>query len=380
MSHIRLGSTLARMATVATLGAALTVAPSTTASAEVTWDLESLREVYNPEGRFYTYAPSVVRDGDTEWMWTCHNDESNVIKDHIYMTKLVDGEVVESRSVLQAAPAPAWDSFHVCDPSVISGQFRYDGDRYGYAMFYLGNDLDASAHNQIGVAFAKSPEGPWIKYPEPIVTFDRTDQWGVGQPSAVSLARGSGRVMLFYTRGDTSTRAYQQVLNLTNMDQARVSEPTLITTAGLVGRDGGPDWLNGYDMAFDRTRQRFYAVREQHPYPDRNPWWIGPAVQVASIDARSIRRGGGTWTVENTINEELTGHPRNHNAGLVRTWEGFLPDRDELGVVFTDSCASLPTADDPDWSTATCDSLYEYDLWYIEGSISDPPGRRRGHG
>lgn len=370
--------TWARVATAALLGAGLSVVAPPMVSADVKWDPESIRSVYDPDGRFYTYAPSIVRDGDTDWIWTCHNDEAGVIKDHIYLTKTVDGEVVESRSVLQASPAPAWDSFHVCDPSVITGAFHYDGVRYGYAMFYLGNDLDASAHNQVGVAFAQDPEGPWVKYPEPVVAFDRLDQWGAGQPSAVSLAKGSGKVMLFYTQGDMSTHAYQRVLDLSDMSDPQIGEPTLLTTDGLVGRDGGPDWLNGYDVALDRNRQRFYVVREQHPYPHDNPWWIGPAVQVASTDVANVRDGGGSWRVEGTVNEELTGFPRNHNAGLVRTWEGYLPDHREVEVFFTDSCASLPTVDDEDWSQATCDSLFEYDLWSVTGAILDRPGRGLG--
>ena len=333
------------------------------------WDDSSLREIYNPDGRFYTYAPSVVREGATEWIWSCHNDESGVIKDHIYLTRLVDGAVQESRSVLQASPAPAWDSFHVCDPSVVAGNFNYDGTQYRYAMFYLGNDLDASAHNQVGVAFATDPEGPWTKYPEPLVTFDRTDQWGVGQPSAVSLAGKSGKILLAYTRGDTSTRAYVQSLDLSHMDRLRVGDPVLLPTEGLTGHDGALDYLNGYDIALDRTGHRVYTVREQHPYPQDNPWWIGPSVQVNSIGTAELLKGDGAWRVEGDINESLTGFTRNHNADLVRTWTGSLPERDSLSVVFTDSCSSLPTVDDPDWSTATCDSLFSYDLWEIEGSI-----------
>ncbi|MFC7405791.1 hypothetical protein [Georgenia alba] len=360
-------------ATIA-VAASLTATTAPAATAEVVLDRTTLSEVYDPPPGFYTYAPSVVRDGDTEWIWTCHNDEADAIKDHIYMTKVVDGVVVESRSVLQASPAPAWDSFHVCDPSVISGSFRLDGERYGYAMFYLGNDLDASAHNQIGVAFAKAPEGPWVKYPDPLVTFDRQDQWGVGQPSAVALAPGSGRVMLFYTRGDTSTRAYQRVLDLGDMRTPEVGPPTLLTTDGLVGTDGGPDWLNGYDVALDRDRGRVYTVREQHPYPELNPWWIGEAVQLASMPMANVLSGGGEWSVEADVDQQVTGHPRNHNAGLVRTWHGYLPARERIEIVFTDSCESLPTVEDPDWSQATCDSLFEYDLWSITGTVVDRPG------
>ncbi|PSL05852.1 hypothetical protein CLV30_1033 [Haloactinopolyspora alba] len=349
-----------RTAVAACAAALLAGTMAAPASAEVVWDPDTLGVRYDPPEGFYSYAPSVVRDGDTTWIWSCHNDEHRVIKDHIYATKIVDGEVVSSESVLQASPAPAWDSFHVCDPSVVRGRFRHDGETYPYAMFYLGNDLDASAHNQIGVAFARRPEGPWVKRPEPVVTFDRTDQWGVGQPSAVTLTPGSGRVVLFYTRGDTSTRAYQRVLNLGRTGGIRVSEPVRLSTDGLTGHDGSPDWLNGYDVAFHPRERRFYVVREQHPYPAEgdNPWWIGPSVQVASIDAHSVFHGGGRWREEAVIDHALTGLDRNHNAGITRSWSGRLPDPPRLETVFTDSC-----------SGDTCDSLFEYDLWSVSGTI-----------
>jgi hypothetical protein len=323
----------------------------------LSWDLATLRQVYVPPSGEYSYAPSVIEEGNTRWVWTCHNAESRVIRDHIYMEKFVGGRLVEERSVLQATDG-AWDSFHTCDPSVVAGHFRYAGAQYRYAMFYLGNDLDASAHNQIGVAFATSPDGPWVKYPLPIVTFDVATQWGVGQPSAVSEVPGSGKVTLFYTQGDTSTRAYWRALDFTDLSTPQIDPAHLITTAGLTGRDGGPDWLNNYDIAYDPLHARYIAVREQHPYPTDNPWWIGQSVQIVSISSADLRVGRGSWQVLASIDPALTGLGRNHNAGLVRTATGRLPGARALTVVFTSSCAG-----------PTCDSLYSYDLWQVTGRL-----------
>ncbi|QNA93874.1 MULTISPECIES: hypothetical protein [unclassified Microbacterium] len=351
---------------------AMVLGAQTPASADmpdgVEWDPATVESVYAPAEGYYAYAPSVVRDGDTEWIWTCHNDEFRVIEDHIYLTKRVDGVVVSSESVLQASTGAAWDSFHTCDPSVVKGRFDWDGTRYRYAMFYLGNDVDASAHNQIGVAFAEDPEGPWLKYPDPIVTTPDTTSWGAGQPTAVSLSAASGRVILGYTRGDSSTRAYVVTVDLSRVDRLRVSPERQVTNAGLTGADGAPDYLNGFDMAIDPSRREVMVVREQHPYPVDNPWWIGPSVQVDRMPLKHFLRGTGTWAPSGDIDEELTGFDRVHNAGLVRTWTGELPEPDAPEVVFTSSCSSLPTVDDQDWSQATCDSLYSYDLWSIAGT------------
>lgn len=333
----------------------------------IVWDPESISAVYQPAEGFYAYAPSVVRDGDTEWIWTCHNDEHRVIRDHIYLTKRVAGAVVESRSVLQPGAAGAWDSFHTCDPSVVKGRFDLQGTRYSYAMFYLGNDVDASAHNQIGVAFAKDPEGPWIRLPAPIVTADDPVAWGVGQPTAISLAANSGRVLLAYTRGDSSTRAYAVTVDLSSAGRPKVTAEVQLPNAGLTGSDGAGDYLNGFDIALDASRKQIVLVREQHPYPKDNPWWIGASVQVDAIALKDFVRGQGAWTPLGDVDRRLTGFSRNHNAGMVRTWSGELVDPDRPEVVFTSSCSSLPTVDDQDWSQATCDSLYSYRLWSVSG-------------
>jgi hypothetical protein len=186
-------------------------------------------------------------------------------------------------------------------------------------------------------------------------------QWGVGQPSAISLLPGTGRLLLFYTRGDTSTRAYVRVLDLGDMSRPRVGAPVLLPTAGLTGSDGGADWLNNYDVALDPWHLRLYAIREQHPYPPEgeNPWWIGRSVQLVSLPLLDALRGAGAWRVEGAIDQALTGFPRNHNAGLGRTAYGLLPDPRRVDVVFTDSCAG-----------PTCDSLFGYDLWEVTGRLT----------
>lgn len=352
--------TSAIVAAVAVLLAAPSTAhaaPSGHPASSITWRANTLRQVYVPPSGEYSYAPSVVERGDTQWVWTCHNSESRVIRDHVFLEKFVRGRLVEDRSVLQATEG-AWDSFHTCDPSVVTGRFGYGGETYGWAMFYLGNDLDASAHNQIGVAFAKSPEGPWVKYPDPIVPFAVTTQWGVGQPSAVSTDPASGKVTLFYTRGDTSTRAYWRSLDFGDMAHPVIGDAHLVPITGLRGTTGNADYLNNYDIAYDRGRDAFVAAREQHPYPTDNPWWIGDTTDVDTISASDLLSGTGTWHPLNSIGPSLTGIARNHNAGLVRTATGALPDSQHATVVFTSSCAG-----------PTCDSLYSYDLWQVTGDL-----------
>lgn len=326
------------------------------------WDRYSIRPVLNPQGRFYTYAPSIVVAGATEHIWSCQNATEGTIRDHIYYTRRHKGVVVESHSVLPPGPTGAWDSYHVCDPSVVKSRVVYNRVAYDYLMFYLGNDVDASRHNQIGVAFAQKPSGPWLRYPHPIVACADTRHWGVGQPSAVPLDN-RGRILLFYTQGDAAgTRAYRREIKMEKMAQLGMGEAISVTTAGLTGTKGAPDWVNNFDVVYDPRRNRFFAVREQHPYPTSHPNYIGSSLQIVSIESASIWRGGGRWRIEGAITPDLVGFPRNHNGGFKRTAQATLPNPNRVSVVFARSCADGAEfgCTTPEWS---------YDLWEIAGTL-----------
>jgi hypothetical protein len=116
-----------------------------------------------------------------------------VIRDHIYALKLDRGVGSGLAMALAPAPRPAdWDSFHVCDPSVVAGRFRDGNTVYRYAIFCLGNDVDASQNNQIGLALSESLDGPWRRRGPPIVPDTERGTWGTGQPSAVSANAQNG--------------------------------------------------------------------------------------------------------------------------------------------------------------------------------------------
>jgi hypothetical protein len=336
-------------------------------SQAVTWSANTLAQVYNPTGDIYTYAPSIIVEGNTEHIWTCHNKDSGVIKDYIYYTKRVNGSIVSSQPVLSASTT-GWDSFHVCDPSVLRSNISYNGTSYSYVMFYLGNDQNCSCHNQIGVAVAQNIAGPWTKYPNPIVTFPFSDNslWGVGQPSATSVD-GNGRFLLFYSQGDTTGKGFRKDINIANLGNPSIGSAVRVTDSGLYRSDGAQGQFTSFDVAYDPSRDRFYAVLEQYPFSSVYPDYITSNLQVVSIEGSSIWNGGGTWRYEGTITPALTGLARNHNAGLKRTQYGALPSASQLEVVFTSSCArengaSCPTAE---WS---------YDLWEIRGTLDNTAG------
>jgi hypothetical protein len=324
----------------------------------ITWNAETLKEVFNPSGRFYVYAPSVIVEGpSTEHYWTCENRIAGEFRDNIFYLQRVNGIIKAVRPVFSPRSPGAWNSVHVCDPSVVAGKFSYNSVVYSYAMFYLGTDMLSNTHNQVGVAFSNVIGGNWVRCRIPVITYPNDRYWGVGQPSVISVDH-AGLLLLFYTRGSaTGTHVYLRELNFSDMNRALIGHETQLTEAGLTGVNGLQDYLNNIDVAYDATRGRYLVVREQHPYPTDYPNYIGSSLQVVSI--RSSQITNGTWSIEGAISPTLTGFPRNHNGGIKRTAYGELPDPDSIWVAFSKSCAG-DGCSVAEWT---------YDLWEVQGTF-----------
>jgi len=335
------------------------------ARAGIEWDRQSIKRVYDPRGQFYCYAPALVREEGADVVFACHNTTAGIVRDDVVLIRRGAGdEDLTTRSVLTAAPGDAWDSFHICDPSVVSGVFRLHGVAYRHAMFYLGNNADACINNQVGVAFANSWEGPWQRLGPPLVAYPQCGHWGAGQPSAVY--DGNGRLLLFYTKASPRAAGYVREVNLGAVGGSVLGAETPLTTDGLTSSDGHPDYWNNFDVAYDAKRNRFWAIRERHPYPADEPSNISRDVEVLSISGDDLWREARAWKVEGHLTPEVTGHARNHNACFARDARGALPDPSRIRVIFSTSRAGAQIGDGS-WP------LWTYELWEISGILRDKP-------
>ncbi|MFJ8895546.1 hypothetical protein ACIRCZ_13235 [Leifsonia sp. NPDC102414] len=350
-----------RPAAAVLIGMLVAVSVPTTATAIGSWSTPSL--VYTPtsvQTTGYSYAPDLI-PGTTNRMWSCHSRTSGTVRDDIFETKLNGATLVSSASVLSGT-GTGWDSFHNCDPSVVAVNATIAGTAFSYAMFYTGNDADCSCHNQIGVAFATSLDGPWTKYPSPVIAFDPaqpTTQWGAGQPSATSVDPAAGTVVLTWTSGYTSTPSdskgnFAQISFATGAPV--VSSRHQIQTTGLTDSTGAADYLNNFDIAYSPTRDVFFLIREAHPYPTSNPNYISSSVQVDSISGSAMWSGTGNWTVLSSIGSGVTGYARTHNPGFARTVYGTLPDESKLTALVTTS-------------TLDPNSLWSYRVWSTTATL-----------
>lgn len=321
-------------------------------------------------GDFYRYAPSIVQtDAGTRYAFTCGNTASGEIKDHLLARRAVrgsDGSWRWSPETVALSPSDpvreactGFDCFHVCDPEYVEGVFVYRGVTYTSALLYTGNDVDASAHNSIGLALALSPDGPWVRTAQPLVAYEAECDasappgWGVGQPSATSVD-GRGRLLLFArVQCGRTGQAVRWDADLSRLDDAAppaLGAPLVLPLAGLTTgapTSGAPDpHLNDASYVYDAARDVFYVVRSQHPLPLDAPSNITTQVQVDVAPGALVRTGLGAWTPLGDIapsddggNTWVTGFARNHNAGIVRTPRGAPVEGSALEIAYTASIA-----------------------------------------
>lgn len=281
-------------------------------------------------GNFYNYAATCVETAPSiRYIWYCKNRNSGKIIDSIYSRKAVKNGSVWSWGEQAVALSPgvsnAWDCVHVCDPAVVRGKFLHTGTNYSYAMFFLGCDTLKNTHNQIGVAFASSPDGPWVKFPgNPIITCSGNDVWGVGQPSVTSVD-GAGKMLLFFTRGDkTGTRMLRSEVNFANTGSFTVGAEVVLPTDGLTEADGSKVVLHNGALAYDGNNDRFYLVRDRMPNPTSEPNYISSQLQVAFTTGSAIWSGKGSWTVAGNVTATQSGKARNHHGCLLTDAYGGL--------------------------------------------------------
>jgi hypothetical protein len=200
-------------------------------------------------------------------------------------------------------------------------------------MAYLGCVTSNSQENDLGIAVAKSPEGPFIKVGNaPLVDFVRNMtvnqdlfQWGVGQPSLINMDK-KGDIMLFYTRGDyNATRTIVERWDLSDLNSPQKKSSVKLSERGLINLNGGSDILNNADFVYDAKNKRFYSSSDCHPNPTGTPDYISSHFRVCYFDEPSSY-SSFTWSYLSTVGPTETGFARNHNTGILRDAYGHLPN------------------------------------------------------
>ena len=309
----------------------------------------------------YNYCPCVFEENGIRHLYYCTNTEKYNVTDHIGYRTGKAGIFGKNRYgkqtvVLSPGEAGSWDSRHVCDPTVIKGDFEYSGISYSYLMAYLGCSSDDCTENKIGLAVSQTPEGPFTKVGSaPFKDYKRETanfEWGVGQPSLINKD-GHADVLLFYTKGTAvRTCTIVEEWDFSNLSDPRQLSENILSEDGISGSDGNADCINNADFAYDGKNNEYIIVSEGHPYPTDSPDFISAYVRLTSIKAADNFENA-KHTNLCTVGTAETGYKRNHNACLLR---------DEFGGIGSDNikiyCSKSETGNDSLWSYR----IFEYSI------------------
>lgn len=288
----------------------------------------------------YDYAPSVIQEGSVQKIWWCgfgQDGADNIFYQEIDVPRQTGTPI---RSVLSKLPGSSWQSQHVCDPAVVTGDFRpYSHGPYRYAMFYTAT-AGGDGGNAIGVVFSKDGikwDGQEASYnPFPLLdgrAAPKTERckknkgYGIGQPG-VWNRNGKASLQLFWTdtcQVEGKDGFYTTTLSI---DEAgfHFGSPVLLSQSGAV-----PRWNN--DIAVDSSKDILYLAAPQSDFFDdcsgpRDPRLDckGEMVsfQVLTMDVNTALSGGGTWNREFGVTPELTGFKRNYSPTFLRNGYGEL--------------------------------------------------------
>ena len=311
------------------------------------------------ETNFYNYCPSTFIENNERYVYYCTNYEEGNVTDYIGYRHAVYNEkegwkwddikyVLGPTEPTEEVPIP-WDKRHTCDPSVVKGEFKYQGTTYSYLMGFLGSVRSDNNGNETGFAVSNDPAGPWIKCEtiNPLLKYDEeTMAWGLGQVSLVNLDN-KGDILMFYSSGNKDG-TYEQVAeyDFSNLDEPQLIRNARVPTNGLLS---GDNIITDADICYDAENERLIMVKGKMPYsPDgQSPNFIASTLIVYYMTlsgnenpADELFKGVGArnWRLVGEIGESLTGFKRNHNAGLVTDPYGhLLPNASSIEVALTRS-------------------------------------------
>lgn len=331
---------------------------------------------------FYNYCPTAFEEDGIRHIFYCANKLHGNVTDYIAYRrgeKNSEGKWIYSEITYVLEPTPdTWDSRHVCDPSVIKGAFTYNGEDYRYLMAYLGCVTSDNTKNEVGLAVAKNPEGPWIKVKnEPFIHYELNSntgfQWGYGQPSLVSVDK-EGEVLLFYTVGDgASTYTRVERWNLSSLDNPiMVSDGyKRVITRGLKNLNNTADFISNADFAYDPSSGRIYMIKDDHPNPEGSNVSSGATIYYLEEDFENpdfypgytlFNVVGDMWNEMDHIDISVSGHELNHNTGFVTDEYGWTISNKSIDCLFT-AANFYPNSF---WGTLGSYRIYQYRMQITE--------------
>lgn len=220
----------------------------------------------------YNYAPTVIKEDNGEMhMVYVGNLNSQKIIDYIYHRAIKKnastGYYYSSQNIILEHSSGKWDSVHVCDPTLIKGNFKFNGVTYKYLLIYLGVATLDNSLNQIGLAVSNNLNEPFTKVSvdTPFIKYPANSLWGVGQPSAINLD-GNGEVLITYTQGLTNKTS--QLFGI--YDLSDLNNPKIIKDPVEISTKGSLSYISNAEIAIDLVNDKIWITAHQGNTYEKN--------------------------------------------------------------------------------------------------------------
>ncbi len=307
---------------------------------------EIIYGIPEPESGRYMIEADVIDDGTNRLLTYVTNTESgvedNVIALRIGQNSMSDGYVYGDEIVAITPSADGWDQF-IGGPSVVKGNFSYQGMNYQLLMAYQGTSSTQDNAYSIGLAVAQFPQGPWTKVgTEPVLAYDSgiygESYAGHYAPSLVNLDH-DGVIRLFYTWADAYGHfTYFVDFDASDLDQIDLSGFAMMPINGNLSSGEDVTMIPNADLAYDSTTNTFYAIKDYSPTPSREPM-VATRIELAWILEEELYTaipglGWRSLRLYDMFDTPDTLYERLYAGSIVSDMFGHVIDPDRIEIIY----------------------------------------------
>ena len=249
---------------------------------------------------FNTKDASIFEEDGTRYIVYASNEVSkgNQVFAARKATLSSDGTWVYSKkNIVLRGDEESWDVY-IYNPSIIKGEFKYEGTTYSYLMSYNGNDNKNNTNNHIGLAVTNNILGTWTKVgDEPILENPEIYEasYGFGGSSLVSFDN-KGKGYIFYTVGDTDV-TYQAARSYDFSDLDNIVLDKGYSSIPVTGLSDKADVniISNASFAISSDKSTLYIVRDRLPASGNKPGQT-TEVEVAKASVNILGSLSESWT------------------------------------------------------------------------------------
>lgn len=314
--------------------------------------------IFNEVLGFNTKDASVIEENGVRYIVYASNEtkQGNQVFAARKATKVENKWVYQEKHIVLSGNEDGWDK-NIFNPSILKGQFVYNGTTYPYLMAYNGNDNNDGINNHIGLAVSNDILSSWTRVGNaPILRNPEIYEasYGFGSPSLVSYDR-EGKGYLFYAVGErevsfTAVKTFD-FSNLNNM--VLEGGYTSLPITGLTDKVEGEAIILNAGFALNSNGTSLYMVRDRLPQSANRPNQTTEVeIDVAnssiftdlSTSWSKVDNITGTKTIDPN-DEESLGWDQIYSGEFVTDPYGYLLSSSQAEVIYStyNEESTLPT-------------------------------------